>query len=110
MNFGEQAEILGLDEDELLELVDLFVETTLSDLAKFEAGVSDMAAEQAADAAHSIKGAAANLGFPDIHELAKNIEMNARQEIFEGSLEAARSIREKLAVIAQTVKERKRLS
>ncbi len=102
MNAEEQAKLLGLDEDEFFELVELFVETTASDLAKLESAISNGTAGPVVEAAHSIKGAAANLGFPDIHELAKNIEMSARQDALEGGLEAAKTIREKLALIAQT--------
>ncbi len=106
MNFAEQADLLGLEEHELLELVDLFVKTTLSDLAKLEQAVSHQDAELAVQGAHSIKGAAANLGFPDIYELVKDIEMNARERILEGISGAAQSIREKLGEIARTVEKR----
>jgi HPt (histidine-containing phosphotransfer) domain-containing protein len=87
-----------------LELVDLFVESATSDMTKLEAAISNGAAEQTVEAAHSIKGAAGNLGFQDIYELAKEIELNARQHVLEGSLQAAQSIRGKLSGVAETLK------
>jgi HPt (histidine-containing phosphotransfer) domain-containing protein len=106
MNLSGLASSLGFEENEFLELVDLFVETATSDMAKLDAAISSGAAEETVEAAHSIKGAAGNLGFRDIYELAKEIEMNARQHVLEGSLRAAQSIRGKLSQVAQTLKAR----
>lgn len=106
MNFRELAKNLGLEEDEFLELVELFIETTSSDLAKLESAISNRAKEQLVEAAHSIKGAAGNIGFGDIHELAKKIEMNASRHIFEGSPGAAQSIREILDAISEALTEK----
>jgi HPt (histidine-containing phosphotransfer) domain-containing protein len=108
MNFGQLAELLGLEEDEFLDLVDLFVGTTASDLARLEIAISDGAADQAAEAAHSIKGAALNLGFQEIHLLAKDVELNAQQRILDGSLEAAQSIRQELASITEATQEKQK--
>ena len=104
MNLKGLATNLGFEEDEFLELVDLFVETAASDMTKLESAISDGATEQTVEAAHSIKGAAGNLGFQDIYELAKQIEINARQHVLEGSLQAAHSIRGKLSGVAETLK------
>jgi HPt (histidine-containing phosphotransfer) domain-containing protein len=108
MNFGQLAEILGLEEDEFFDLVDLFVGTTASDLARLEIAISDGSADQAADAAHSIKGAALNLGFEEIHLLAKDVELNARQSILDGSLEAAQSMRQELTSITKVAQEKQK--
>jgi HPt (histidine-containing phosphotransfer) domain-containing protein len=104
MNLKELATNLGFEEDEFLELVDLFVESATSDMTKLEAAISNGAVEQTVEAAHSIKGAAGNMGFQDIYELAKQIETNARQHVLEGSLQAAQSIRGKLSGVAETLK------
>jgi len=104
MNLKELATNLGFEEDEFLELVDLFVETATSDMTKLELAISRGGTEQTIEAAHSIKGAAGNLGFRDIYELAKQIEINARRHVLEGSLQAAHSIRGKLSGVAETLK------
>ena len=108
MNFGQLAEVLGLEEDEFFDLVDLFVGTTASDLARLEIAISDGAADEAAEAAHSIKGAALNLGFQEIHLLAKDVELNARQQILEGSMEAAQSMKQELVSITKVAEEKQR--
>ncbi len=106
MNLSELATKLDLDEEDYLELVEIFLETTSSDLAKLESAISAGATEQVVEAAHSIKGAAGSLGFKGSHELAKSIEMNARQDILEGSLGAAGSIRGELAMISESLREK----
>ena len=96
MNVKKLSENLGLDEDEFLELVELFVKTAASNLTNLEKALETGNAENVANASHSLKGAAGNLGFQEIYEHAKFIEMNARQGVLYGSKERARSIREQL--------------
>ena len=71
----EQA---GDDEEILAELLDLFRETSATDLSKIKDGVNSGNPEAAGDAAHSIKGAAASLGFEAIRQLAYDIETAGR--------------------------------
>ncbi len=78
MNFKKFAEDLELDVEEYLELVELFLETGKSDIQNLQAAIADNDAEKIAYAAHSIKGAAINLGFVELSEKAKNIEQKAR--------------------------------
>jgi HPt (histidine-containing phosphotransfer) domain-containing protein len=106
MNMDDMATSLGLESGEFYELVEVFVETTSSDLAKLESALMDNETQQVVEAAHSIKGAAGSLGFDDAHELAKKIEMNARQNILDGSIEDAGAIKEALAVISQAMEGR----
>jgi len=83
MDFKDLASRLGIDDDDFIELVELFVTTTLSDIAKIQKGVDDNSPADAAAASHSIKGASGNLGFDDIFALSRDMEMQAKQ----GSLE-----------------------
>ena len=99
------SENLGLEEDEFLDLVELFVETSASNLNDLEKALESGDAEGVVKASHSLKGAAGNLGFQEIYEFSKNIEMNARQGTLGGSKEAAHSIREKLALIEEDLKK-----
>ncbi len=84
MNFKDLASNLGLDEEDFIELVELFVTTSLSDIAKIRKAVQDNNAADAAAAAHSIKGASGNLGFEDIFTRARDMEMQARKENLDG--------------------------
>jgi len=106
MNAKELAGNLGLEEDEFFELVELFLETGNSDLDILQSAIGKGNVSEAAGAAHSIKGAAGNLGFMDIHEAAKKIEANLRSNWLKGAPEAAQELKKKLNVIAELV-ERK---
>ena len=79
MNIKTIAADLQMDEDEVAELIDLFVTTTLRDMDKIREALKDEDAEKAAGAAHSIKGAAANMTLQAISSIAKQAETHARQ-------------------------------
>ena len=83
MDFNDLASRLGIDEEDMKELVELFVTTTLSDIEKIRKGISDNNPAAASAASHSIKGAAGNLGFDEIFSLSRDMEMQAKK----GSLE-----------------------
>jgi len=106
MNFKKLAKNLGLEEDEFLEFVELFVEVGTSDLDKLQTAIAEGSAESAANAAHSLKGAAGNLGLIELYEIAKEIEEKARNEILDGTIDAVRIIKEKLDLIMKTLKAR----
>jgi HPt (histidine-containing phosphotransfer) domain-containing protein len=83
MDFKQLASEIGIDDEDFMELVALFITTTLSDLAKIKQGVSENRPEDAAAASHSIKGAAGNMGFGEMFALTKKMEFQAK----EGNLE-----------------------
>jgi len=87
MNIKKMADELKLQEEEYVELVKLFVETSRNDIERLVAAISNHEGEKAAQAAHSIKGAAVNLELTEVSETAKKLEMKAR----EGNLEGASS-------------------
>jgi HPt (histidine-containing phosphotransfer) domain-containing protein len=93
MNCKELAENLGLEEEEYLELLELFVETTASNLDKLQSGLADGDSGEVSEAAHTIKGSSANLGLKEIAESAKGIEERARQNDLQGVAEALETIR-----------------
>lgn len=101
MDLNSQATELGLETDEYLELVEIFMESTDADLGRLVSGLSSGSSEEVAEAAHSIKGAAAGLGFEETQALAKEIEMNARQNILDGSREQAEAIKGTLVTIGE---------
>ncbi len=104
MNFSELAENVSLDEDEFLELVQLFVETSASDLERLQSAIDGRHAQQAVEAAHSLKGAAANLGFTEIYDLDRAMEEKARQSSLEGASEAFKAIRDRYDQIAEALR------
>ena len=77
MNFQELAENLGLEVDEYKELIDLFIDTGSADFHKIQEGLSDRDADCVMRSAHTIKGAAGNLGLMEVSTTAKLIEENA---------------------------------
>lgn len=78
-NFAlEQA---GEDEELLAELLLLFLESSKTDLAKILAGTLKHDCAAVADAAHSIKGAAASLGVEGLRVQSSSIEMQGRRGV-----------------------------
>lgn len=84
MDFEVLASRLGLDKEDFLELSELYITTTQADLDKIRRAMADGNAKDAAAAAHSIKGAAGNLGFEDMAELAKIMEFKGKDGSLEG--------------------------
>jgi len=100
MDINECAENLGLEKEEFMELLILFVETAHADLDKLQRALSEMDGKQAAAAAHSIKGAAANLGFTGLYEAAKEVEDLARAEALAGIAPHISGLRGEIEVMA----------
>lgn len=103
MNIKELAANLGLEEDEYLELVELFLDTGSADFQKMESGLANRDADQVMRSAHTIKGAAGNLGFTEISDLAKLIEENAGNNTLEGLDQAVSTLRSQLQSITAFV-------
>jgi histidine phosphotransfer protein HptB len=93
MNFQKLAENLGLEEDEYRELVELFLETGEADFRKIESSLANHDADQVMRSAHTIKGAAGNLGFTEISDLARLIEENAGNNTLEDLDQAVSTLR-----------------
>ena len=93
MNIKKLAEKLGLEEDEYLELIELFIETGGADFQKIESSLANNDADQVMRSAHTIKGAAGNLGLMEMSELAKLIEENAGNDTLEGLDKAVSTLR-----------------
>ena len=74
MDYKHLADQLDMSEEEFSELAALFVTITRADLKKIRQGVSNDNPSRAAAAAHSIKGAAGNLGFTRMADLAQKME------------------------------------
>ena len=84
MDLNELTERLGLDVEDIRELLELYVETTTSDLAQLKGAIEAKDAQLAHAKAHSIKGASGNLGLDEMYELAKEIDDRARVNSLDG--------------------------
>ncbi|MCD6139011.1 MAG: Hpt domain-containing protein [Deltaproteobacteria bacterium] len=104
MDFAKLAGKLGLEKDEFIELVELFLDVSASDLGKLQSAIDERDIQQAVEVAHSLKGASGNLGFDEISDMAKNVEANARQGSLDGATEAVRMMKEKRELIAEAIK------
>ncbi|MDY0040157.1 MAG: Hpt domain-containing protein [Desulforhabdus sp.] len=105
MNLGDMAKALGFEKEEICEMLELFVQTTIADLEKINFAIDRSLPELAVEAAHSIKGAARSFRFEEIAEAAARIEMRARQQVLEGSAETAESIKAYLDEIILTLQD-----
>ena len=99
MDFKELAEDIGLEEAEYLELIELFMDKGKSDLDEIQSAIAAKDAEAVASLAHSIKGAAVNLGLTDCYEVAKDIEEKARSGVLEGASNSVQILRKNLEEI-----------
>ena len=100
MNIRELAENIGLEEEEYLELVELFVEIGMSDIDKLQSAIDEGNVEEVASTSHSLKGASGNLGFVELFEVAKKINDEALEGRLDGTSESAQVLKEKLNAIA----------
>ena len=103
MNLKERAENLEMEEGEFVEMTDLFVRTCLSDLMKLQSAIEKRETLHVAKYAHSIKGAAVNLGFMVIFDAAKKMEMDARDNRLDDAAEMVEKIKEEVDLIAETL-------
>lgn len=84
MNFEELADNLGLEVDEYRELIDLFIDTGAADFKQIQEGLDNKDADQVMRSAHTIKGAAGNLGLLEVSDAAAAIEENANDNNLDG--------------------------
>ena len=103
MIFKELAEELGLEPDEIRELLVIFIETSESDIDRLQQAIVEGDAKRVADAAHSIKGASANLGFMELSSFAKNLEQNARKNNLEDLTDEVLIIKDRLSLLEKSI-------
>jgi HPt (histidine-containing phosphotransfer) domain-containing protein len=104
MNIVQLAGDLELDEEEYRAILELFVEASRSDLAVIKAAVAHGDALAASRAAHSLKGAAANLGLSEMSSTAHTIEEKSRDSRLHETHEAVLSLDGHLAAVERLLK------
>ncbi len=92
MNFKEMGERLGLEEDEYMELVDLFMQSGKADYDRLTQAIAEGDKEVVMRTAHTLAGASGNLGIMEIHKIAKEIELTADSGALDGLAEIAMKI------------------
>lgn len=85
----------GDDEEMLAELLVLFRDSSASDLARINEGLTAENPVMVADAAHSIKGASASLGVEGVRKVASELEQSGRL----GDLSQGRELAAQLATL-----------
>ncbi|MGD9159011.1 MAG: Hpt domain-containing protein [Desulfobacteraceae bacterium] len=93
MDFEIPAQKLGLEVDEYLELIELFIETGGNDLKGLEDAIANNDVLAVVERSHSLKGASGNLGITEIYEKAKDIEDRARYNSLDGIEETIKEIK-----------------
>jgi HPt (histidine-containing phosphotransfer) domain-containing protein len=108
MALGEWAKSLGLEREEFIDIFELYIQTTGSDLQGLKRALHDGDANEAHRRAHSIKGASGNLGLNDICELATEIDNRARRGMLEGIEKAFQDLSERYEELIQAFKTSER--
>ncbi len=93
MNFKELGESLGLEEDEYRELIELFIVTGTADFEKIQTAMAAKDADTVMRSAHTIKGAAGNLGLLEVSETAKIIEEQADNNQLDNLTQAVETLK-----------------
>jgi histidine phosphotransfer protein HptB len=101
MDFIKLSEKVGLEKDEYIELLELFLEVSNADIIKLENAVGTENADEAEKVAHSLKGASASLGLTEIAEIARLIEDRARKKSIRDGTTLVARIKEKIKNIEQ---------
>lgn len=78
MNITKLADDQGLTCEEFLDIVAVFIDASKHDMTRLRSALERQDAEAVAQAAHSLKGAAGNLGLDAIYNLALEAEGYAR--------------------------------
>ncbi len=104
MNFKTLGEKIGLEEDEDRELVELFMETGMADFDRLKGAIEAGNAQQVVRSAHTIQGAAGNMGIMNIYEVAKRIELAAGENHLDsvaGEVESLKGLFDEVARFVQ---------
>jgi len=90
---------LGLEEEEFVELVELFLTTAQNDLYNLNEAYLKRDSEKVVESAHSLKGSSGNLGFKELSRISNIAEQKAGENDLEGFDELMESMRKHIAEI-----------
>jgi HPt (histidine-containing phosphotransfer) domain-containing protein len=99
----QMAENVGLEENDYLPLLELFIVTSTEYLKELHAAIRNGDSKSVYETTHTIRGAAENLGIPKMSEIAKAIELRARRTILEGAEESAERLIKELSYLTKII-------
>ena len=82
---NELMERVDEDEELIREVLEIFLEDTPSTLEALKAGISDQSTEAVAKAAHTLKGASANIAANRLRDQAYELEIKAKSGLLAGA-------------------------
>ncbi len=103
MDFKVQAEKMGLEEEEYMEIVNLFIQTTVDNLGQIRSALETGDVSRIREETHSLKGAALNLGFWEICEIADRMTKRVRENCWQDLSADIEMIQGRVDRIADTV-------
>lgn len=106
MDIKKLSDIHGLTVEEFSEIVNIFIDTGKRDIERLQNAVGAGDAPAAEAAAHSLKGAAGNLGFMALSEMAKTAEFDAKKKELEKIKDNLPFLTDQLEYIAAQFKAR----
>ena len=101
VNLRRMAANVGLEEEEYLTLLVLFIETSICHLKQLKSDILNRDAKRVYETIHTIRGAAENLGIPEMSEIARVIELKARKNILDGAEEGREDLIRKLTNLTE---------
>ena len=102
-NLHQMAESLGLEEHELIEMLQLFLKSSRSDLNRLRAALQQQALPRALEATHSLKGVAINFGFQSMHQCCARLELNLQGGDWKPGLELTEEIASEFRRLAEVL-------
>ena len=103
MDFKGLGENLGLEEDEYIEMLELFIESGGEDLGNLEAAIKEGDVEKAHEASHSIKGSSGSLVLDTIYDLAKSIDNILRVGKLDSKDEMVKELRNQYDILKSDI-------
>jgi HPt (histidine-containing phosphotransfer) domain-containing protein len=97
--------LTGGDKDFEREIIDLFLKDTSLHLDRLSAAINEGNSPNVETAAHSIKGAAANMGAEKFRKLAHGLEMKGKSGSIDGILEDFDHLKSAFAEVERFFKE-----
>ena len=84
MEIKKLADDLGLTPEEFMELLEIYVKKSNSDMKELKKAIDSGNLKDVAVFAHSLKGASLNMGFEALAENALGIEAKAKKGVWDG--------------------------
>lgn len=105
MNVKQVASQLGLEEDDIYSVLELFIQTAPSDLISMMAAFDRQDMTQVGTAAHSLKGSTGTLGFMDISNYAQLIMQQSRENKIEDLTRTVLSFQKQMQALLSELEE-----